>query len=435
MMIEAVKIIGGGLAGCEAALYLADHDVPVTLYEMRPSCPTPVHQTGKLAELVCSNSLKSTDPNTASGLLKEEMRLLKSHLLEIAEACRLPAGSALAVDRERFSEMVGRRIADSTIRVVREEYTGLDDENYERTAVALCAGPATSDGLMGSISRFLKTSELFFFDAVAPIVDSETIDFSHTFRANRYQEGEEGSYINLPLDEALYARFFRTLVEARTLDVPDFERKYLFERCQPIEEIARAGYDALRYGPMKPVGLIDPKTNREPYAVIQLRQENAAKNLYNLVGFQTRLSWGEQKRLLRLIPALREVEIVRYGVMHRNTYLNTPRLFDAHLESKTCANLFVAGQMSGVEGYMESAVSGRIVAGQILRRIRGQSLLEYPIETMVGALNAYITKADPLRPMYANFGILPPVKGKKKEIRALKSERALRVMKAFLAET
>lgn len=433
-MIGQVKIIGGGLAGCEAALFLSDHGVPVTLYEMRPARSTEVHATGDLAELVCSNSLKSTDPNTASGLLKEEMRLLKSRLLEIAEACRVPAGSALAVDRKQFSELIGQRVTAASIRLVREEYTQLDSEDFRRTAVMICTGPATSERFMRTLSRFMSTTELFFFDAVAPVVDSETIDFSCAFEADRYKEEEGGAYVNLPLDEELYGRFYRALIEAEKIAVPDFERKYLFDRCQPIEEIARGGYDALRYGPMKPIGLIDPKTNREPYAAIQLRQENAAKNLYNLVGFQTRLKWNEQKRLLRLIPALREVEIVRYGVMHRNTYLNTPKLFDAHLESKTRPNLFVAGQMSGMEGYMESAVSGLVVAGHVLRRIQGKPLWDYPIETMVGALIAYITQADPLRPMYANFGILPPVKGKKKEIRSLKSGRALRAMEAFLSE-
>ncbi len=431
-MIEQVKIIEGGLAGCEAALYLSDHKVPVTLYEMRPSRATEVHETGDLAELVCSNSLKSTDPQTASGLLKEEMRLLKSRLLPIAEECRVPAGSALAVDRKRFSEMINRRIATSAVRVIREEYAQLESENFERTAVVICSGPLTSERLMRSISRFLNTSELFFFDAVAPIVDSDTIDFSCAFEADRYQEEESGAYLNLPLDEELYDRFYRTLIEAEKIAVPDFERKYLFDRCQPIEEIARGGYDALRYGPMKPVGLIDPKTNRQPYAAIQLRQENAAKNLYNLVGFQTRLKWDEQKRLLRLIPPHREVGIVRDGVMHRNTYLNTPRLFDGHLESKTQPNLFVAGQMSGMEGYMESAVGGLVVAEHILRRFQGRPPLDYPVDTMVGALIAYITQADPLRPMYANFGILPPVKGKKRQVRSLKSARALGKMKAFL---
>lgn len=450
-MIQKVKIIGGGLAGCELALVLTRAGVDVQLYEMRPHVQTDVHQTGDLAELVCSNSLKSKDADTASGLLKEELKRLKSPLLQIAEGCAVPAGSALAVDRSLFSQTVTQRILAQGIGVFREEYCHLEQEDFDHTLVIIASGPLTSERLLANIKTFLNTEELFFFDAVAPIIESESIDYSKVFIADRYAEEQadstdtlpkdventaqgEGAYINIPLNREQYAEFHAAVIQAETISVPDFERKYLFDRCQPFEEIAKSGYDALRFGPMKPVGLRDPKTAQEPYAVVQLRQENAAKNLYNLVGFQTRLTWSEQKRVLQKIPALENCSIVRYGVMHKNIYLNTAALLHPCLQSMRQKGLFFAGQITGMEGYMESVACGHFVSINVLRRLQNKPPIRFPRETMLGSLVYYITTTRPLRPMYANFGILPDLKAKKSKIRQLKSERALLTLENFLRE-
>jgi methylenetetrahydrofolate--tRNA-(uracil-5-)-methyltransferase len=429
-MIDDIKIIGGGLAGSEAALVLSKSGLDVTLYEMRPTVQTGAHRTGDFAELVCSNSLKSTDPFTASGLLKEELKLLGSRLIAVAEKYRVPAGTALAVDRVLFSKSITEEIISSRIRVERKEYVQLTEEDFSRTLVLICTGPLTSERLLFSLRDKLDTQEFFFFDAIAPIIESESLDKDLTFAADRYGD-EEGHYINIPLDKDTYDIFYEELLKAEKIPVRDFERKYLFDRCQPFEEIARNGYDALRYGPMKPVGLIDPSTGNVPYAVIQLRQENTAKNLYNLVGFQTRLKWDEQRRLLRLIPALRHVEIVRYGVMHKNVFMNSPVLLDPFFQSRKQKNLFFSGQITGIEGYVESIASGFVIAKNILRTLEGKPPLSCPPETMIGSLFNYILHSEPLRPMYANYGILPPIKAKKNQMRQEKTRRAIEKMVDF----
>ncbi len=407
-----IRVIGGGIAGSEVALSLAGSGLSVELYEMRPSVSTGVHNSGDFAELVCSNSLKSESLENASGLLKEEGLKLGTHLLKIALKHRVPAGKALAVDRRAFSEEVTRLIeSHPLISLKREEVYELDTENHINV---VCTGPLTSERLE-SFLRGMFGEDLFFFDAVAPIVDAESILTEKAFVADRYSNGD-GDYINCPLTQEEYSVFWRELVEAEVIEVENFSDRLLFERCQPVEEIARSGFDALRFGPMKPVGLIDPATGREAYATVQLRKENSQGTLLGLVGFQTRLKWGEQARVFSLIPALKEADFVRYGVMHRNTYLNSPMIIDPQLSARDYRRLFFAGQITGLEGYVEAMVSGRIAAINVKRFLEDRESLVLPPTTMTGGLIEHITVAGrtPLKPVYANFGLLPGVKGRGK---------------------
>lgn len=402
-----IPVIGGGLAGCEAAMKLAQSGFPVRLYEMRPNRMTPAHQTGLLAELVCSNSLKSSDPATAHGLLKHEMRQFDSLILHCAEKNRVKAGSALAVEREAFAQSVTEAIEHHPmIEVVREE---LGELPAEGPAVA-ATGPLTSDAMAASIQQLTGASALFFFDAVAPILDAESLDHTMVFPASRYGKGE-ADYLNCPMNEEEYRAFYDALTAADPLPVDGVDAGLYFSGCMPIEAIAHKGIDTLRYGPMRPVGLTDPRTGRRPYAVLQLRAENNEKNMYSMVGFQTRMRFKDQETVFRLIPGLEQARFLRYGVMHRNTYINSPALLDGTLEFRARTGLFFAGQITGVEGYMESAFTGIIAGINLARRLRGLDPLIPPPETMIGSLLRHIT--DPGRtgfqPMNANFGLLGPL--------------------------
>lgn len=436
-----VNIIGGGLAGSECALYLSERGVKVRLFEMRPAKMTPVHQTDLLSELVCSNSLKSEMIENASGMLKNELSLLDSRLLNIANQCRVAAGKALAVDRHLFSQKVTQAVEERT-EIIRKEITDIRDFNLQNEHLVLATGPLTSESLMGSIASFLKSEELFFFDAVSPIIDSEEIDRQIVFSADRYDQFDEdqqpktGAYLNCPMDRNTYEQFREALINAECLPVEDFEKKHLFDRCQPIEEIAKSGVDAMRFGPLKPVGLLDPRTGKEPYAIVQLRKENNNGTMYNLVGFQTRLKWPEQKRIIQMIPGLERVDVLRYGVMHKNAYINSPILLNDDFSSKKNAKLFFAGQITGVEGYVESIASGYFVGMNIHQKLRGKAKITFPLETMMGGLFHYCSHSDDLKPMYANFGLIPPLSTKvpKKRRRTEKAKRGLHVMNEFLKE-
>ncbi|WP_367355572.1 methylenetetrahydrofolate--tRNA-(uracil(54)-C(5))-methyltransferase (FADH(2)-oxidizing) TrmFO [Mesotoga sp.] len=425
-----INVIGGGLAGSEAALSLADFGNKVVLYEMRPTKSTEVHHTDNFAELVCSNSFKSESLENASGLLKEEGCKLGSRLLQIAHHHRVPAGKALAVNRETFAEEVSSRIENHPlIEIKRQEICSLC---LDESVNIVCTGPLTSGCLEDFLAELFGES-LFFFDAVAPIVAADSVDFSRAFVADRY--ALDGDYVNCPLSREDYEVFWKELVMAEVAEVENFTDRFLFERCQPFEEIARSGIDALRYGPMKPVGLIDPVTGKEPYAVVQLRKENISGSLLGIVGFQTRLKWNEQKRILSLIPALRAVDIVRYGVMHRNTFLDSPRLLNPDLQSKIKRGLFFAGQISGLEGYVEAIVSGRIVAMNVNRFVHGCQTFIPPSETMIGGLIHHVTVSgrSPLKPVYANFGLLPEIKIRnRREKNRVKVIRAQEEMQRFL---
>ncbi len=426
-----VHIVGGGLAGSEAAHYLSSRGHEVFLYEMRPVKMTEVHRTGFLAELVCSNSLKSESLTNAEGLLKAEMKLIGSLILTCADLARIPAGKALAVDRGAFSECVTKSVEDSGVKVIRKEIKELSPKDDEIWIIA--TGPATSEGLAENIRDMTGGEDFYFFDAVAPIVTKESIDMGKAFFGSRYEES--GDYINCPMTEEEYRKFWRELVNAETIPMENFDKKHLFERCMPIEEIARSGENALLFGPLRPTGLIDPKTGERPFAVVQLRRDNKEGTLYNIVGFQTRLRWREQDRVLRKIPCLRNVEIVRYGVMHRNIYINSPKVLDVFMRFND--RIFFAGQITGVEGYVESAMSGLYVAFNVDRILRGKKPVRFPRETMIGALTHYITEdvEGDLRPMYANFGLLKPLERKiknKLERRKALSERALKALSEFL---
>ncbi|MFW6120026.1 MAG: methylenetetrahydrofolate--tRNA-(uracil(54)-C(5))-methyltransferase (FADH(2)-oxidizing) TrmFO, partial [Petrotogales bacterium] len=422
-----INIVGGGLAGSEIALKLASHKVKTNLFEMRPNKMTEVHKTGNFGELVCSNSLKSELLSNASGLLKAELKILKSELLSIAENNRIPAGKAFAVDRNSFSGEITQKIRFSSyIKFINDEIRSIDLSNRNNIWI-IATGPVTSQNLENWLSK-LFGENLFFFDAVAPVITADSINMENAFIADRYGVGT-GDYINCPLGKKQYEGFIETLIAAERATIENFSDKLLFERCQPIEEIARKGKDALRFGPFKPVGLKDPKRNREPYAVLQLRSENESNTLYNLVGCQTRLKWKEQKRVFQKIPALSKAEFVRYGVMHKNTYLNSPIILNLYLQSKIHPNLFFAGQITGMEGYVESIGSATYVSSNILRLLKNENMLGLPDDTMLGSLINHITEKArvPLNPYYANFGLLPPVnkKMKKRKKRELQSDRAL----------
>lgn len=422
--MSKVYVIGGGLAGSEAAWQLAKRGIKVILFEMRPKVMTPAHQTGYLAELVCSNSLGAQGLDTASGLLKEELRLLDSVILECAYASKVPAGKALAVDRERFAKLVSEKVSSNPlIEIVREEVKEIPDDGE----VIIATGPLTSPSLAQKLKEFLGSEYLYFYDAVSPIVTYESLNMERIFKGSRYGVGED--YLNCPMTKEEYEAFWEALVSAERHPLHPFEDPKYFEGCLPIEVIASRGKETLLYGPLKPVGLIDPKTGKEPYAVVQLRKENVEGTLYNLVGFQTNLKWSEQKRVFSMIPGLENAEFVRYGVMHRNIFINSPILLDRSLRLKRDRRLLFAGQIVGVEGYMESTAMGLVAALSVISDGR----VEFPEETMIGSLLRYITTADArnFQPMNANFGILPPLETKERDKTKRKiklSDRAIRAL-------
>ena len=436
--MKELTVIGGGLAGTEAAWQAAELGVPVRLYEMRPGTPTPAHDTPWLAELVCSNSLGSELPHKAPGLLKAELRGLGSLILDCAAQTAVPAGSSLAVDREAFAQLVTERIAAHLlITLIHEEVTALPDGP---TVVA--TGPLTSPALAEVIAGLSGRDYLYFYDAVSPIVQAETVDMAIAFRQSRYDRGEqeEGDYINCPMTRAEYEAFTDALLAAETIVLKQFEREdpHFFEGCMPVEALARRGREALAFGPMRPVGLIDPRTGQRPYAVVQLRQDNLIGTLYNLVGFQTNLKWPDQKRVLRLIPGLAQAEFVRYGMMHRNTYVNAPALLQPTLQYRNRADLFFAGQIVGVEGYVGNAGTGLLAGVNAARLLTGGHPLILPPATMLGALCHYVTHAaaKEFQPMKANFGILPPLPPRpgKQDNGRLYADRALTALRRFARE-
>ncbi|WP_217267392.1 FADH(2)-oxidizing methylenetetrahydrofolate--tRNA-(uracil(54)-C(5))-methyltransferase TrmFO [Thermanaeromonas sp. C210] len=428
-------IIGGGLAGSEAAWQAASRGIKVELWEMRPAKTTPAHQTGYLAELVCSNSLRSDELENAAGLLKEEMRQAGSLLMEVAARHRVPAGKALAVDREGFSREVTARIeGHPSIEVIREEVK----EIPAGRVVIMATGPLTSPALTEALKDLTGEEYLYFYDAAAPIVTADSLDWSKVFRGSRYGGGE-GDYLNCPLSEEEYYTFYQALLRAERHTPHPFEQEIYFEGCMPVEEMARRGPETLRYGPMRPTGLVDPVSGKRPFAVVQLRQDNREGTLYNLVGFQTSLKWGEQERVFRLIPALARAEFVRYGVMHRNTYINAPRLLTPTLQLKGRPEIFLAGQLIGVEGYIESAAMGLVAGINAVRLIKGLEPLDLPLDTAHGALIHYITTADPARfqPMNINFGLLPPLDRRvrsRRQRNLLLSRRAISSWQKILGE-
>jgi len=435
---QRVTVVGGGLAGSEAAWQLATRGCEVTLHEMRPVTTTPAHKTDRLAELVCSNTFKSTELTNAHGLLKAEMRLLGSIILEAADGARVAAGSALAVDRDVFSSSVTDRInAEPRIDVVRDEVTSFDGP------CIIATGPLTSDRLAGAIRARLGSGALAFYDAIAPIVARDSIDDSVVYRGSRYgketMEGadEEGAYLNCPMSRDQYDAFLDALISADQYHGHEFDEVPYFEGCMPVEVMAKRGRDTLRFGPLKPVGLRDPRTGRESYAVVQLRQEDRAAQMWNLVGFQTRLRIPEQQRVLRMIPGLEQAEFLRYGSIHRNSYLNSPAALSAHLSTRDDPTILFAGQITGVEGYTESCATGLLAGINLSRILSGEAPLIPPPTTMLGALYRYINEADPkhFQPMNANFGLVDELSERvrdKKQKRELFAQRALRDMQAWI---
>ncbi len=408
-----INVIGAGLAGSEAALQLSKRGIKVNLYEMRPKKNTGAHKTDKFAEFVCSNSLGASDCSNASGLLKKEMELLGGELIKIARANAVPAGSALAIDREGFSTAVTQRIeCDDNINVIKEEVSEIPEG-----CTIVASGPLTSDALANSIKEFTKSEHLHFFDAIAPIVEKDSIDFDKAFWASRYDKGE-ASYINCPMNKDEYEKFYNILINAPKIELKEFEKDAkFFESCLPIEVLASRGVDTLRFGPMKPVGLVDKRTGIENYAVVQLRQDNSARTLFNLVGFQTNLKWGSQKELLQSIPGLENVNIVRYGVMHRNTFINSPKVLNPSLQARERSDLFFAGQLTGTEGYTESIATGMLAGINAANYILGNQLIVLPKVTMLGALTQYISDKnhEKFQPINSNWGIVDPVELPKKE--------------------
>ena len=428
-----VKVIGAGLAGSEAAWQLAKRGIEVELYEMKPEKMSPAHHSPDFAELVCSNSLRGDRLENAVGLLKEELRRCGSLIMECAEATRVEAGGCLAVDRAGFSRMVTEKIkANPLIHVVSEEVTRIPQE-----PVIIATGPLTSDALSESIGQYFGADYLHFFDAAAPLVTAESVDMNLAWWQSRYDRGTP-DYINCALDKEQYETFVRELIFAEEAEVHGFEDRNVFEGCMPVEVMARRGLDTLRYGPMKPVGLTDPKTGREPYAVVQLRQDNAAKSVFNLVGFQTHLKFGEQKRVFSMIPALHDAEFVRYGVMHQNTFLQSPKLLDCNFADRRNPLVAFAGQMTGVEGYVESTASGFLAAVTMAAKVQNRPVPEFPKTTAIGALGHYISDGsiESFQPMNINFSIIAPLEQrirKKAEKNLAISARALEVIDALAA--
>ena len=432
---QKVTIIGAGLAGSEAAWQVASQGVPVVLYEMRPVRQTPAHHTNQFAELVCSNSLRANGLTNAVGVLKEEMRKLDSLILSCADQHAVPAGGALAVDREGFSGEVTRRLREHPLIEVRnEEVTEIPKDGI----VIIATGPLTAPGLSADIKELLGEEYFYFYDAAAPIVEKDSIDMSKVYLASRYDKGE-AAYLNCPMTEEEFNIFYEALTTAETAELKEFEKEIYFEGCMPVEVVAGRGKQTLLFGAMKPVGLINPHTGKLPYAVIQLRQDNAAGTLYNLVGFQTHLKWGEQKRVFSLIPGLENAEFVRYGVMHRNTFINSPRLLKPTYQTQSRDTLFFAGQMTGVEGYVESAASGLIAGLNAARVAQEQEPFVLPEHTALGSMAHYITTADfkHFQPMNANFGLFPALekrmKSKKEKNEAI-AARAIDAIEQFKQE-
>ena len=435
--MESVTVIGAGLAGSECAWQLAQRGIPVVLREMKPEKKTPAHVTGYFAELCCSNSLRGAGLENAVGLLKEELRRLDSLILRCADATAVPAGGALAVDREGFARMVTESVlGHPNITMVPGEVTAIPEGN-----VVIASGPLTSDALADAIAEKLGGGHtLNFFDAAAPLVTFDSVDMDSAYFASRYDKGTP-DYINCPMTKEEYQAFWAELVKAEEAEVHGFEDSGVFEGCMPVEVMARRGEDTLRFGPLKPRGLVDPKTGREPYAVVQLRRDNADGTIYNLVGFQTHLKWGEQKRVFSMIPGLENAEFVRYGVMHRNTFLDAPRVLSAQLCLKAHPNVFFAGQITGFEGYMESAACGLLAARNLYARLEGRQLPPPPADTMCGALVQYLTTENKnFQPMGANMGILPPLpaetRPRDKRLRYMaQAERAVASFQQWLEET
>ncbi len=450
-MVDYITIIGGGLAGSEAAYQIAKRGIKVKLYEMKPDKFTEAHSNKNLAEIVCSNSFKSNLHTNACGLLKEELRKLDSLLIRIADETQIPAGQALAVDRELFSQKVTEELEKNPlIEIIHQEVTEIE-KIAEKGIVIIATGPLTSEGLSKEISKITGEDKLHFYDAAAPIVTKESIDFNIAFFGNRYEQEkgkdetiddwkerlhkQEASYINLPMNKDEYEKFVEELIKAEVITLHEFEKREIFEGCMPVEVMAKRGKDTLRYGPLKPVGFDDPRTGKRPYAVIQLRQDNELGTIYNIVGFQTNLKYGEQKRIFGMIPGLQNAEFVKYGVMHRNTYINSTKLLDNTYNFKDNKNIYFAGQITGVEGYVESISSGMVSALNAVAQIKNESRIEFSNLTMIGALAKYISTAnDKFQPMNANFGIIPelPKRIKDKKIKyGMLADRAIENLKIY----
>lgn len=431
-MTQTVNVIGAGLAGSEAAWQLAKRGIQVKLYEMRPVKQTPAHHTDKFAELVCSNSLRANNLTNAVGVIKEEMRMLDSLIIHSADNSAVPAGGALAVDRHDFAGRVTETIRNHpNIEIVNEEVTDIPEG-----ITIIATGPLTSPALAEKVKELTGQDYLYFYDAAAPIVEKDSIDMDKVYLKSRYDKGE-AAYLNCPMTEEEFDRFYDALVEAEVVPLKEFEKEIYFEGCMPVEVMASRGRKTLLFGPMKPVGLEDPKTGKRPFAVVQLRQDDAAGTLYNIVGFQTHLKWGPQKEVLQLIPGLENVEIVRYGVMHRNTFINSPTVLEPTYQLKANRNIFFAGQMTGVEGYVESAGSGLLAGINAARLVQGEELVVFPSETALGSMARYITEADSknFQPMNINFGLFPslPERIRDKKVKAEKlADRALTTIQNFV---
>jgi len=432
MTEKVVNVVGAGLAGSEAAWQLAKRGMNVRLYEMRPVKQTPAHHTDKFAELVCSNSLRANTLTNAVGVLKEEMRMLDSVIIGCADASSVPAGGALAVDRHDFAARVTEQVKNHpNVTVINEEVVGIPEG-----PTIIATGPLTSEALSQGLKQLTGEEYLYFYDAAAPIIEKESINMEKVYLKSRYDKGE-AAYLNCPMTEEEFNRFYEALIAAETVPLKEFEKEVFFEGCMPIEVMANRGRKTMLFGPMKPVGLEDPKTGRRPYAVVQLRQDDAAGTLYNIVGFQTHLKWGPQKDVISLIPGLENAEIVRYGVMHRNTFINSPKVLKATYQFKNREDLFFAGQMTGVEGYVESAASGLIAGINAARIVSGESPVKFPAETAMGSMAHYITttNAKNFQPMNANFGLLPSLPGKiknKQERNEALANRALETIQKFV---
>ena len=448
-MNDYITIIGGGLAGCEAAYQIAKNGIKVKLYEMKPQKFSPAHSSENLAEIVCSNSFKSNLLTNACGLLKEELRVLDSFLIKCADETSVPAGQALAVDREEFSKKVTEQIkSNPLIEIINEEVTNIEEISKDGIVI-IATGPLTSEGLSESILKLTGENKLYFYDAAAPIISKDSIDFSIAFYGDRYSqekkkdetidewkerlENEEQSYINLPMSKEEYEVFYNELVNAEVVTLHEFEKREIFEGCMPVEVMAKRGVDTLRYGPLKPVGFDDPRTAKRPYALVQLRQDNDSGTMYNMVGFQTNLKYGEQKRVFSIIPGLQNADFVKYGVMHRNTYINSPELLDETYNLKQNTNIYFAGQITGVEGYVESIASGMVAALNAIKQFIGKNKMIFSDQTVIGALAKYISTPNKnFQPMNANFGILPELeeKIKDKKLRYSKlAEKSIKYMK------
>ena len=432
--MKTVTVLGAGLAGSECAWQLAKRGINVKLIEMKPVKMTPAHTSPNFAELVCSNSLRSDELTNAVGLLKAEMRAMGSLIMESADANKVAAGGALAVDREGFSKYITDKLKSlPNVEVVSAEATEIPEGE-----VVIATGPLSSDAIAEKIAALCPDSDLHFYDAVAPIVTIESVDMDSAFFASRYDKGT-ADYVNCPMDKDEYLAFVEELTHAKEAEVHGFDDGGVFEGCMPVEVMARRGVDTLRYGPLKPVGLIDPRTGRENYAVVQLRRDNADGTIYNIVGFQTHLTWGEQKRVFSMIPALKNAEFVRYGVMHRNTYLNSPKLLDRYYRLRTDGRISFAGQMTGVEGYVESAASGMLVGIETAARVLGMEPVDFPQETAIGALSLYVSggSVGDFQPMNVNFGIISPlgcrVKGKRNKNAEI-SKRSLEIIESLKAK-